>query len=41
MIKDGMYYEWFQTAGGDFRLRIWEDGVCIWDEVIPAKDYYG
>ena len=39
MVQDGRFYEWSQTAEGDYRLRIWEEGGCIWDEIIPAEDF--
>ena len=38
VIEDRLY-EWTRTTSGDFRLRIWEDGVLIQDEVYPAEDF--
>ena len=31
-------YEYTQLPDGDFRLRIWEDGILFWDEIIPREN---
>ena len=37
-IEDRLY-EWSRTSDGDIRLKIWEDGSLIEDDVFPAEDF--
>lgn len=38
-VVEDRFYEWTRTESGDYRLRIWEDGVLIQDELFDPIDF--
>ena len=37
-VEDRLY-EWTRIESGDYRLRIWEGGLLILEELFDPKDF--